>query len=110
MTRRRHLTRFEENDKFFCFDLVVRTENNLGTFGGGNVRVGKPFTRAALETAIDDAVEKIVDEGNLAFPKDRLSDMTPAHDTVHARRLSNRVRQQNRKDWPSLGVSMRRGR
>ena len=59
-------------DTEYAFDLVVRDEENVYTYGGGRVRVLKSAveTDELLEAALDEAVEEIRAKGDRAYPKD----------------------------------------
>ena len=58
-------------DTEYAFDLVVRDEQNVFTYGGGRVRVLKSAveTNELLEAALDEAVEAIRAKGDRAYPK-----------------------------------------
>jgi hypothetical protein len=94
---------FTEETSQIVFALVVRTEDNANTFGGGYVTMAKPVTEAKLDTA----VQKIVVEGDLAYPKklsasDRAG-LVEIDTPLSYRILENLARQKNIKDWPALG-------
>ena len=60
-------------DTEIAFDLVVRDEENVFTYGGGRVRVRASAveTDELLEAELDKAVEAIRAKGDRAYPKDR---------------------------------------
>ena len=60
----------ESTTNFTCA-LVLRSEGNDYTFGGGYLTIAKPFTDAQLEKALDDAVALIIRKGNDALPRDK---------------------------------------
>ena len=59
-------------DTEIAFDLVVRDEQNVFTYGGGRVRVlaSAVETDELLEAALEEAVEAIRAKGDRAYPKD----------------------------------------
>lgn len=71
MPYRRHLSDFMESTTDFTCALVVRTEDNLATLGGGYFSIRKPFTEQQLEKALDDAVQAIAKRGNDALPRNK---------------------------------------
>ncbi len=101
---RRHIEEIIEEQNSITFSLVVRTEDNITlTHGGGYVTLQKPVR----ETELDDAVQKIVAEGDRAFKK-KLSQedrdaMRPIPITGEHGRLRDMAHQKNKADWPSLG-------
>ena len=103
MGYRRFVTDITEEANTITFALVVRTEDNLTTYGGGYVTITKPMT----EDKLDAAVMNIVNNGDKAYQKkltqaDRDS-MTPIARGSDAGILEDTGRQKNKVDYPDLG-------
>ena len=103
MGYRRFITDIMESTTDFTCALVVRTEDNQETLGGGYFSIRKPFTDAQLEKSLDDAVALIVRKGNDALPRDKGRiraefALKPKEDTGAGRVLQEIVRGKNNTD------------
>lgn len=98
MRYRRFVSDVVESLGTVTFALVVRTVDNSFTYGGGYATVAKPIPQIAFDTV----VQKIVDEGDFAFPKklsasDRAT-LNPIAPTAASRQLENIARASNALD------------
>ena len=105
----RHISNVREDATTISFDLVVRDEANVLTYGGGRVTLTKPidpglripvgFSQEELAVEVDKAVEAIIKDGDLAYPKTRPSVGDEPADYV--RRLRSVAAGMNLADRPS---------
>lgn len=98
MPYRRSVTHVVETDTEVSFALVVRTSTNDYTFGGGRVTIKKPYTQGQLLRVIEEAVDKIVVEGNNAFPREKPQAGVLRDDHPTARRIKEMCRVRNFND------------
>lgn len=87
-------------DTEIAFDLVVRDEENVFTYGGGRVRVLESAveTDELLEAELDKAVEAIRAQGDRAYPKDHPE--PTIDDSALERRLWLMAKDKNMVDRP----------
>ena len=111
MGYRRYISNEYEDAREFSFDLVLRTSDNQHTYGGGRVVIQKdpqqPLSDAFLEATLNQAILKIVKEGDKAYPKNLAFKVSK--DSPSARYLKHMARQKNIEDWPTLFVKRVRG-